>query len=180
MHDRFAARCKAAAAANLAYIIRYILPFFYIYTETPSHPYITEWIEQWSSKRLTSLSSCLPLSPYVLPCSIYSLSGKQIPLWSPSYSTKLIPRHAPANCSLRRYANCMEINYFRNWNWRFSDSSPKMFWSMSNFIVNALVRVVSVPQRRLKDGRALKESRRRQSQCWLSGITSPPWAISQS
>lgn len=46
MHDRFAARCKAAAAANLAYIIRYILPFFYIYTETPSLPYITEWIEQ--------------------------------------------------------------------------------------------------------------------------------------
>jgi len=29
-----------------------------------------------------------------------------------------------------------EINYFRNWNWRFPDSSPKMFWSVSNFIVN--------------------------------------------
>lgn len=34
MHDRFAARCKAAAAANLAYIIRYILP---LYTHPHTH-----------------------------------------------------------------------------------------------------------------------------------------------
>lgn len=83
MHDRFAARCKAAAAAaaNLAYIIRYIhsLPlsiYTYIYTE---------WIEQWSSKRLTSLSSCLPpLSALSTQYSLHSLSGLSHP--SPFYT----------------------------------------------------------------------------------------------
>lgn len=111
-------------------------------------------------KRLTWLSSCL-LSQTP---STYSLSGLSQPyphsglLSTPLASDLSAAIFAPANCSLRRYANCMEINYFRNWNWRFSDSSPKMFWSMSNFIVNARVVVevvMSVRQRRLKDRPAL-------------------------
>lgn len=159
MHDRFAARCKAAAAAaaNLAYIIRYIhsLPLS-IYT------YIRNGLSNGAANdSLRCRHDCLPLALSLRIIHFTACRGWAIPhhsIQSSSHSSSSSDLF-PANCSLRRYANCMEINYFRNWNWRFSDSSPKMFWSMSNFIVNALVHVVvvimSVPQRRLKDQSAL-------------------------